>query len=56
MISLSSAATMVAEPADGIVVTDPAIRYRPLRIRGRRYRVTVTAPTTRNGSGPGDHR
>ncbi len=56
MISPSSAATMVADPTDGIVVTDPTVHYRPIRIRGRRYRATISAPTTRNGSGSGGHR
>jgi len=43
-VHTSSPMILVAGPDDGAVVTDPAIRYRPIRPPGRRYRIAVTAP------------
>jgi hypothetical protein len=43
-MSASGRITIVAGPHDRAVVTDPAFRYRPDKIEGRRYRTTATTP------------
>lgn len=47
---VSSDIIMRQSPSDAIVVTDPAVRYRPIRVRGRRYHVTARAPLTEQNS------
>ncbi|MBF6331736.1 hypothetical protein [Nocardia transvalensis] len=46
---ISSEITMVEAPDDRTIVIDPAIRYRPERIKGRRYHITTSAPRSGNG-------
>ncbi|MGO4612565.1 hypothetical protein AB4305_02850 [Nocardia sp. 2YAB30] len=41
---VSSPIAILASPQDWAVVTDPAIRYRPDKIDGRRYRLTAITP------------
>ncbi|MGY4098721.1 hypothetical protein ACW2Q0_04025 [Nocardia sp. R16R-3T] len=40
----SSPITLIASPRDRLVISDPAIRYRPQTILGRRYLVTPVTP------------
>lgn len=51
-VFISSTIRMIAGTSDDwTVITDPAVRFRPARIRGRRYHITPSAPRTGNGSG-----
>lgn len=40
----SSLITLIASPRDRLVISDPAIRYRPQTIPGRHYLVTPATP------------
>lgn len=51
MTLFTSGIKMVGSPNDSMVVTDPAVRFRPDRIIGRRYLITTSAPKTGTGTG-----
>ncbi|MBB5915743.1 hypothetical protein BJY24_004655 [Nocardia transvalensis] len=53
MLVSSAIRILAGSPHEWLVVTDPVVRYRPDRISGRRYHVTVSIPTAHNGSEPG---
>ncbi|MGW4242538.1 hypothetical protein [Nocardia sp. NPDC004722] len=46
-MQVSSTIMTVETRHDRPVMVDPAVRYRPERIRGRRYLVTASAPRAR---------
>ncbi|MBF6171551.1 hypothetical protein [Nocardia blacklockiae] len=51
MLVSSAIRILAGSPQEWIVVTDPVVRYRPVRVAGRRYLVTAARPTASNGSG-----
>jgi hypothetical protein len=46
----SSAIRMIESPLDRTILADPAVLYRPERVKGKRYNIRVDAPKAQNKS------